>query len=466
MHPIDHPSICPSSHRRLCFSSHSVFAGSYARYYYQFLVFRSMVGVGEASFSVLAPTLIADWYPAGPARTSALGFYCVSLPLGAATGFVYAGEVSRLLGWRYAFRISPVLSFALSSILLLTVAEPDRGVSDGGAVALPAAPPPPNAAVSGDGDGDGDGSAAGSPAPARAAAPGPAPVPRASWSSDVRAIFSSRSYVYSTVGAVGMTFTSGALAQWAPAFLQRVNCAAKDEDCAASVTRTFGLITMVTGIVGTMSGAQLARWYSQKNDAADAIVCAVGLLFATPCVYTAIYLAPRFPGYPTWSAILLGELLVSMVWAPNSAILLSVVSPERRSTASSIFLLTTHLFGDSMSPILIGIIADWFHASNLHMTRGTALQQALYLSVISTIVASFFFFAAGSHLALDRARAESTGYRRVDVDDDGGRRRKERDGGTRQADDRNGAPQFVLENEHHEPLHPHSSSAFDQVARA
>lgn len=422
--------------------------------------------MGEASFSVLAPTLIADWYPAGPERTSALGFYCVSLPLGAATGFVYAGEVSRLLGWRYAFRISPILSFVLSSILLLTVPEPDRGVSDGGAVALSASSPSSRTA-SGSGvsaSGDGDRSGASSPAPPPASMP--SPMPRNSWSSDVRVILSSRSYVYSTIGAVGMTFTSGALAQWAPAFLQRVNCVATDEDCAASVTRTFGLITMVTGIVGTMSGAQLARWYSQKNDAADAIVCAVGLLFATPCVYTAIYLAPRFPGYPTWSAVLLGEMLVSMVWAPNSAILLSVVSPERRSTANSIFLLTTHLFGDSMSPILIGIIADWFHATNVHMTRGTALQQALYLSVISTIVASFFFFASGSHLALDRARAEATGYRRVDVEDDGGRRRKGRDSGTRQADGSNGVPQFVLENEDDESLRSRSPRSYEQVVLA
>lgn len=305
------------------------------------------------------------------------------MPLGAATGFVYAGEMSRLFGWRYAFRLSPVVSFALSSLLLLTVAEPSRGVSDG--------------------------TVAQSPSRAGAAAAG-----ESSWDADIREILSARSYVYSTLGAVGMTFTSGALAQWAPAFLQRVNCVSTDGDCAASVTRTFGLITMATGIIGTLSGAQLARWYSLRNDAADAIVCAVGLLFATPCVYTAIYLAPRFPGYPTWSAIFLGEVLVSMVWAPNSAILLSVVVPERRSTANSIFLLTTHLFGDSMSPILIGAVADWLHESSTpSMSKGTSLQHALYLSVISTIVASVLFFAAGAHLALDRAKAEAVSYRRV-----------------------------------------------------
>jgi MFS transporter, Spinster family, sphingosine-1-phosphate transporter len=331
---------------------------------------------------VLAPALVADWFPAGAERTNALGFFCVSQPLGAAAGFVYAGEVSRLLGWRYAFRLSPFLSFALSAVLLLTVAEPDRGGVDGVAPAAVRAT---------------DNSAA-----------------KASWVRDVRAILGTRSFFLSTIGAVGMTFTSGAIAQWAPAYMQRVSCVTSDDDCAASVTRTFGLVTMATGVIGTVTGSQVARWYAKRNHAADAVVCALGLLLATPCVYAAIYLAPVRPGTPTWTAVFLGEVLVSMVWAPNTAILLSVVSAHRRSTATSISLLTTHLFGDSMSPVLIGACADWLHASTVYkMSKAVSLQYALYLSVVSTVVGSVFFMAAGAHLEGDRARAV-IGYEPVD----------------------------------------------------
>jgi MFS transporter, Spinster family, sphingosine-1-phosphate transporter len=347
------------------------------------LFFRSLVGVGEASFSVLAPTLIADWYPAGPERTTALGIFCVSLPLGAASGFIYAGEVSRLMGWRYAFRLSPFLSFALSSMLLLTVAEPDRGGCDRGGAST---------------------SRGGS-------------VTKNVWSTDVVAILSSRAFTLSTLGAIGMTFTSGALAQWAPAFLQRVNCVTADEDCAASVTRTFGIVSGITGVVGTLGGAQVSKWYSKRNDAADAVVCAMGLILATPCVYAAIYLAPVYPGYPTWSAVFLGEMLVSMVWAPNTAILLSVVTPERRSNATSIYLLLTHLFGDSMSPTLIGIGADFLRTSSFfNMDKVASLQHALYLSVFSTFIASGLYMAAGTYLAPDRAKVSASTYRRLDSD--------------------------------------------------
>jgi MFS family permease len=64
----------------------STFLSSFSVRFWQFLFFRSLVGVGEASYAVLAPTLIADLYPAGPERTRVLGYYCTSIPLGSALG--------------------------------------------------------------------------------------------------------------------------------------------------------------------------------------------------------------------------------------------------------------------------------------------------------------------------------------------------------------------------------------------
>lgn len=299
---------------------------------------------------------------------------------------------------RYAFRISPILSFIFTSVLLATVAEPQRGGSDSAAV--------PRRSVS------------------TSALPGaPDPAPKSVWLRDVRSILSTPSYILSTLGAVGMTFTSGALAQWAPAFLQRVNCPVTDAvgsgACTVSVTRTFGLLTMFSGVIGTVGGSRLSLVYGRRNEAADAVVCAAGLLLATPCVYFAIWAAPRLPGLPTWAAVFVGETLVSVVWAPNQAILLSVVSPHCRSTANAMSLLMTHLFGDSMSPVLIGAYADWLHTSKNQLSKAIALQSALYMSVLSTIVASFFFYAAGLYLEADRARAASGDYQVVDGGEEG-----------------------------------------------
>lgn len=349
-----------------------MFASSYSRYYYQFLVFRCLVGVGEASFAVMAPSVIADMYPAGAERTVALGYFCTSIPLGSALGYVYAGEVSRLLGWRYAFRVSPCISFLLSCALVLSVAEPERGVVDGLREAV---------------------------RPADESA-------KLSFSRDVMAVLSTRSFFLSNLGAIGATFTSGALATWAPAYLQRVKCTTVDGDCAFNVLRTFGLLAIVTGVAGTMTGSHVARWYAKRNPAADSMVCAFGSMLATPFVFASIYLAPIFPGRPTWAAIFVAEILVSTLWAPYTSIIVGSVPPRQRNTANSISLLTTHLFGDSLSPVAIGMVADFLHSpQGLRMSKAVALQNALYISVISSIIGAFFFFASGRFLAGDRAKA-------------------------------------------------------------
>jgi MFS transporter, Spinster family, sphingosine-1-phosphate transporter len=226
-------------------------------------------------------------------------------------------------------------------------------------------------------------------------------------------VLGTRSFFYCNLGAIGMTFTAGALAQWAPSYLQRVNCIVSDPGCESRITRTFGIVTIITGTLGTLSGAGLSRWYAKRSQSADAIVCGMGLLLATPSVFMSIYIAPTMY-MATWVAIFAGEWLVSLVWAPYTAILLSVVPPNHRSTANSLSLLTMHLFGDSMSPLLVGVAADALHRGGDGVSRAVALQHALYLSVVSTVIGSFFFLYGGIFLPADRLAAISTsGYRPV-----------------------------------------------------
>ena len=49
--------------------------------FWALLLGRALVGVGEASYSTVAPTLIADLY-AGTARSRALGCFYLAVPLG------------------------------------------------------------------------------------------------------------------------------------------------------------------------------------------------------------------------------------------------------------------------------------------------------------------------------------------------------------------------------------------------
>ena len=60
--------------------------------YAQLLIARALVGIGEASYAIIAPTLIADMY-AGTERTKMLSIFYVAIPLGGALGFILGSQV-------------------------------------------------------------------------------------------------------------------------------------------------------------------------------------------------------------------------------------------------------------------------------------------------------------------------------------------------------------------------------------
>lgn len=383
----------------ICGWSFAGLCASFSVRYWQFLTFRALVGVGEASYAVLAPTIIADLY-AGTDRTRVLGWYTASIPLGSALGYIYAGEVTRLFDWRWAFRITPFIGFFLAAVLLCTVTEPPRGASDGIST-QPSSPHVKSAQRESGFSG---------------------------FARDTLDIWRVRSFFWSTWGAVGMTFTAGALAQWATALLQRVNCQPSDSQCEATITRTFGSISIFAGISGCLFGPYLAKLYVKKDEAADAVVSAMALVICTPFVYSAIYFS-RTRYTLTWILIFIGEALVSFTWPLLPAIQLSVVPPSQRNTANAISLTISHILGDSVSPIAIGLVADRFHANGKGLSRAVSLQHALYFSVISSFFAGFFFICCANHLEADRTAAlenEDHGYRnandpitnRIQLEDD------------------------------------------------
>ncbi|KAL0597054.1 Protein spinster-like protein 3 [Plecturocebus cupreus] len=54
----------------------------------------------------------------------------------------------------------------------------------------------------------------------------------------------------------------------------------------------FGSLTIITGVIGVILGAEVARRYKKVNPRAEPLVCASSLLAAAPCLYLALVLAP------------------------------------------------------------------------------------------------------------------------------------------------------------------------------
>src|ERR1700753_4287264 len=94
--------------------------------YSQLLFRHAIVGIGEASYATIAPTLIADSFPTAK-RGRMLSIFFLGLPVGSAAGYFVGGIVAHHFGsWRAPFLAAGVPGFILA-ILLWMLPEPPRG---------------------------------------------------------------------------------------------------------------------------------------------------------------------------------------------------------------------------------------------------------------------------------------------------------------------------------------------------
>lgn len=104
--------------------------GSYMPSYGWFLVFRALVGIGEASYSTIAPTIISDLF-LGDMRSKMLAVFYFAIPVGSGLGYIVGAQTASLTGdWRYALRVTPVLG-VVAIVLLYLTKDPVRGECEG-----------------------------------------------------------------------------------------------------------------------------------------------------------------------------------------------------------------------------------------------------------------------------------------------------------------------------------------------
>src|SRR5438270_586334 len=70
--------------------------------YWTLYLRHALVGVGEATFGIFAPAVLADFYPERD-RNRILSIFYLAIPVGAAIGYLMGGELGTLYGWRAPF---------------------------------------------------------------------------------------------------------------------------------------------------------------------------------------------------------------------------------------------------------------------------------------------------------------------------------------------------------------------------
>lgn len=285
-------------------------AAAFADGFAMLLMTRALVGIGEAAFITISPSMIADLFPP-ERRNRALTVLNVAMPLGVAIGFTLAGTFGQWWGWRAAFVIVGLPGLVLALVALL-LRDPPRGAFDDGAAEQ--APPPP-------------------------------------WSGAFRGFLGNRRWLYATGGYVAMTFALGGIGDWFPTFLSRERGFSHAE--AGTVA---GLSIVVGGLVGTVAGGALGDVLSRRMREAYFVVCGAscipGLLVAAWAVFFA------HDALAIGVALTVAQVFLWMYNAPVNALLVNGLDAGVRARGFGVAIMFTHLFGDVPSPPLIGAVSS------------------------------------------------------------------------------------------------------------
>lgn len=290
--------------------SGATLASGHAHGFATMLAARATVGVGEASYAAVAPTIIDDLAP--PERKGRwLAWFYLAIPVGSAAGYLLGGFVEARLGWRPAFTLvgGPGVLLALSCLL---ISDEARG---------------------------------------RAATRGRV--------RDIGALVRAPLYLRAVFGYALFTFALGGFAHWAPKFIHHVH-----HESLERANLLFGAILVTAGLVGTgIGGAWGDRLARSKRfgagEAGEAIahlrVCATASALGAPLALACI-LWPSALGFYVF--IFLAELALFLSTSPVNAALLRAAPHALRTSAMAISIFAIHVFGDLWSPPLVGAIAD------------------------------------------------------------------------------------------------------------
>lgn len=97
--------------------------------YLQLVLWRVMVGIGEAAGGPVAHSMICDLYPADR-RGFALSMWNTAIPMGTLLGLLLGGRLTASMGWRRAFISVGLPGLGLALLFATCAHEPERGASE------------------------------------------------------------------------------------------------------------------------------------------------------------------------------------------------------------------------------------------------------------------------------------------------------------------------------------------------
>jgi MFS family permease len=277
------------------------------------VVARALTAVGEAGGTPPSHSLISDYF-ARSTRATALSIYALGVPVGTMLGNLLGGWGNDLVGWRMTFILVGAPGLLVSLLVLTTVREPPRGLSEvRPSVAGPPAPPLID-------------------------------VMKFLWG------YASFRHMCLAAGLHSVVWYAGS--QLNAVFFQR------SHDMSASEAGGWLALFAAVGAVGTLLGGFLSdklsalrgdrRWYMW--------VPGIATLVMVPFQFTSYLANDLHIVIPSFMVMV---ILASMFFGPSFAVSQSLATLRTRAVSTSLLLFVQTFVGLGLGPFVAGSISEY-----------------------------------------------------------------------------------------------------------
>ena len=293
--------------------------------YWQLFLFRIGVGVGEATLSPAAYSMIADYFPP-ERRATAISVYSMGIYLGSGIAFLVGGLVIQFAVAQGAVTLPLVGDIRPWQLVFLVLGG--SGIVFSFAFMLVREPPREGAGNS------------------------------VTFGAVVAHLWRNRRTVLChNLGFAMLAFCSYGTAAWVPSFFIRTfNWKAGD------VGIIYGLIVMVFGCAGILFGGWLTdRWLKRgKTDAA----LRVGILASGVAIVGGVYL---MASTGTLAAVLMvpAVFALGMPFGAAPAAIVAIVPNQMRGQTAAVYLFIVNLIGLGVGPTAVALVTDYVFANDL-----------------------------------------------------------------------------------------------------
>jgi MFS family permease len=301
-----------------------------AHSFIELLLYRCVLGIGEASYATTLAPLISDYFPIS-LRSTALGFANAPLGIGTGLGYYIAGLSNKIFGgWRKAFFIVGVPGLILG-FLAMFLREPEMGLGDGKISHNKQKPS----------------------------------------LESVRILFSSKTLIYLIVSSIFLTFSLGGMLVWMAALLQRYyGFTTAGADIQGATAAGIG------SLVGVCLGGILSDFWSRYSENGPIWVVILGFVLSAFFAFGVLIAQSQIEALICIGGVAFFQMATN---GPLLAAMMNVTPPNLRSTCNAVYLFLIHIFGDALSPALIGYLS----------VQWGGLKNAMLLLPILTLISAF-----------------------------------------------------------------------------